>query len=184
MVYIYYDPLLTKVQQSSHLGYNLSHSFAPDIRSPALITKDAKVPALTYMDGTLWISGLHGNLQSILHIASSFYSFTNILINDFKARLLSSVTKPIPKKTPYATSIRYLGTWISIKKNDTTIVSHARWTINHAVYNMRNACLTDLQLLYIYNKILIPQLEYRTQMTVLMKDNCNAISSIFIHSLK
>ena len=142
---IYYDPLLTKVQQSSHLGYNLSHSFAPDIRSPALITKDAKVPALAYMDDTLWISGLHGNLQSTLRIASSFYSFTNILVNDFKARLLFSVTKPIPKKknqprqpppsqtifnispshnitvkfTPYASSIRYLGAWISIKKNDT-----------------------------------------------------------------
>src|SRR5205823_1665537 len=84
----------------------------------------------------------HGNLQSILRIASSFYSFTNILINDFKARLLFSITKPVPKKknqprqsspsqttfnispshnitvkfTPYATSIRYLGAWISIKK--------------------------------------------------------------------
>src|SRR5436190_10266133 len=50
------------------------------------------------MDDTLWISGLHGNLQSILRIASSFYSFTNILVNDFKARLLSSVSKPVPKK--------------------------------------------------------------------------------------
>src|SRR5256885_3577298 len=55
---IYYDPLLTKVQQSSHLGYNLSHSFAPDVRSPALITKDAKIPALAYMDDTmdLWFA--------------------------------------------------------------------------------------------------------------------------------
>src|SRR5437879_2115958 len=70
------------------------------------------------------------------------------------------------KFTPYATSIRYLSAWILIKKNDTTIVSHARRTINHAVYNMRNACLTDLQLLYIYNKVLIPQLEYRTKMTI------------------
>ena len=50
---IYYDPLLTKVQQSSHLGYNLLHSFAPDVRSPTLITKDAKVPTLAYMDYTL-----------------------------------------------------------------------------------------------------------------------------------
>src|SRR6185437_8510558 len=119
----------------------------------------------------------------------------NILVNDFKAQLLSSVTKPVfkrknqprqppPSQTtfnispshnitvkfmPYTTSIRYLDAWISIKKNDTTIVSHAKRTINHAVYNMRNACLTDLQLLYIYNKVLIPQLEYRTQMTILTK---------------
>src|SRR5205814_10361244 len=138
------------------------------VRSPTLTTKDAKVPALAYMNDTLWCSSLHGNLQSILHIASSFYSFTNILVNDFKARLLSSVTKPVPKRknqpsqpppsyttfnispshnitvkfTSYATSIRYLDAWISIKKNDTTIISHARRIINHAVYNMRNACLT------------------------------------------
>ena len=88
------------------------------------------------------------------------------------------------KFTPYATSIRYLGAWISIKKNDSTVISHARRTINHAVYNMRNACLTDLQLLYIYNKVLIPQLEYRTQMTILTKENCDAISSIFIQLFK
>src|SRR2546423_2505970 len=49
---------------------------------------------------------------------------------------------------------------------------------------MRNACLTDLQLLYKYNKILIPQLEYRTQMTILTKDNCDAISLIFIQLFK
>src|ERR1043166_6186162 len=194
---IYYDPLLTRIQKSSYLGYTLSYSFTPDIRSPALITKEAKVPALAYMDDTLWCSGQHGNLQAILRIASSFSSFTNILVNDFKARLLSSVIKPAPNRknqprqappshttfnilpshtitvkfTPYATSIRYLGAWISIGKNDTTIVSHAKRTVNHAVYNMRNACLTDLQLLYIYNKVLIPQLEYRTPMTILTKDN-------------
>src|SRR5437868_9146485 len=80
-----------------------------------------------------------------------------------------------------------LGIWehgFRLKKNDSTIISHARRTINHAVYNMHNACLTDLQLLYIYNKVLIPQLEYRTQMTILTKDNCDAISSIFIQLFK
>src|SRR5207248_4511703 len=88
------------------------------------------------------------------------------------------------KFTPYATSIRYLDAWISIKKNNTTIIGHARRTINHAVYNMHNAYLTDLQLLYIYNKVLISQLEYRTQMTILTKDNCDAISPIFIQLFK
>ena len=151
------------------------HSYASDVRSSSVTTKEVSVPALAYMDDTLWCSGAHGNLQAILRIGASFYSFTNILINDKKARILSSVTKPKPKRknqpsqppptqttfvispthsitvklTPYATSIRYLGAWISIKKNDSTIVGHAKRTINHAVYNMRNAKLTDLQLLYI-----------------------------------
>src|SRR5438128_12553535 len=49
---------------------------------------------------------------------------------------------------------------------------------------MHNACLTDLQLFYIYNKVLIPQLEYKIQMTILTKDNCDAISSIFIQLFK
>ena len=49
---------------------------------------------------------------------------------------------------------------------------------------MRHASLTDLQLLYIYNKVLIPQLEYRTQMTILSKANCDAISSVFIQLFK
>ena len=207
---IYYDPLLTRIQKSSHLGYSLSHSFAPDVRSPDIITKQVSVPALAFMDDTLFCSGAHDNMQAILCIASSFHSFTNILVNDKKARLLSSITKPLAKKknqpsqprptqttfvispshsitvkfTPYANSIRYLGAWISIKKNDSTIIAHAKRTINHAVYNMRNAQLTDLQLLYIYNKVLIPQLEYRTQMTVLTKSNCDNISSLFIQLFK
>ena len=85
---------------------------------------------------------------------------------------------------PYNKSIRYLGAWISLKNNNNFIATQARCTINRAVNTMRHSKLTDLQLLYIHNKVLIPQLEYRTQVTVLSKDICQSISSPFVKLFK
>ena len=53
---------------------------------------------------------------------------------------------------------------------------------------MRYSKLTDLQVLYIHNKVLIPQLEYRTQVTVLSKVQCQSIVfplvKLFKHKLQ
>ena len=85
---------------------------------------------------------------------------------------------------PYNKSIRYLGAWISLKNNNNFIATQARCTMNRAANTMRHSKLTDLQLLYIHNKVLIPQLEYRTQVTVLSKDTCQRIVSPFVSLFK
>src|SRR5204863_273779 len=161
--------------------------------------KVSSIPALAYMDDTLWCSGKQSNLERILSTTASFSSFTNIKLNDDKAKLLSSLAEHIkkgknnpsgtlpPKEVvftlsngqqnivalqPYHKSIRYLGAWISLKNNNSFIATQARSTISRAVSTMRYSKLTDLQILYIHNKVLIPQLEYRTQVTVLSKVQC------------
>src|SRR2546423_14976690 len=49
---------------------------------------------------------------------------------------------------------------------------------------MHYSKLTDLQLLYIHNKVLIPELEYRSQVTVLSKADCDTISSPILSLIK
>src|SRR5207245_10713702 len=96
------------------------------------------IPALAYMDDTNWISDSEVNLTAILNLAQSFFRFTHIRVNHFKAELLRqymntnvrlspAATTPItfrlhdqevtitPK--PYNSSVQYLGVWISLSKS-------------------------------------------------------------------
>src|SRR5881398_3783586 len=87
---IYYDPLLVEVQ-SRQLGYNLSHTYRQNLYDPTSITTESiNIPALAYMDDTNWISDSEQNMASILTISKEFFSFTNILVNDFKAELMTT----------------------------------------------------------------------------------------------
>src|SRR3989442_7679338 len=87
---IYYDPLLVEVQ-SRQLGYNLSHTYRQNLYDPTSITSESiNIPALAYMDDTNWISDSEQNMASILTISKEFFSFTNILVNDFKAELMTT----------------------------------------------------------------------------------------------
>src|SRR5205823_12137357 len=194
----------------------ISHTFSNNLQTPqATSTLSTSILALAYMDDTLWCSEKQSNLERILSTTASFSSFTNIKLNDDKAKLLSSLAKHIkkgknnpsdalpPKEVvftlsngqqnkvalqPYHKSIRYLGAWISLKNNNSFIATQARSTISRAVSTMRYSKLTDLQVLYIHNKVLIPQLEYRTQVTVLSKVQCQSIVSplvkLFKHKLQ
>jgi Reverse transcriptase (RNA-dependent DNA polymerase) len=87
---IYYDPLLVEIQQRQ-LGYNLTHSYRQNLYDPSNITSESiNVPALAYMDDTNWLSSSKENMDGILTISKEFYSFTNILVNDDKAVLMTT----------------------------------------------------------------------------------------------
>src|SRR2546423_13188118 len=87
---IYYDPLLVEVQ-SRQLGYNLSYTYRQNLYDPTSITTESiNIPALAYMNDTNWISSSEQNMTSILTISKEFFSFTNILINDTKAELMTT----------------------------------------------------------------------------------------------
>ena len=76
---IYYDPLLTRIQADRSLGYLISHTFSNNLQTPQLTsTLSTSIPALAYMDDTLWCSGKQSNLECILSTTASFSAFTNI----------------------------------------------------------------------------------------------------------
>src|SRR5687768_3207660 len=50
--YIYYDPLLCRIQESPH-GYKMSGKWQPDARLSATICISTMIPALAFMNDTL-----------------------------------------------------------------------------------------------------------------------------------
>src|SRR5207248_7985381 len=143
---IYYDPLLSEVQ-NRNLGYKMEHSYLRNVYDPlSRSSRNLSIPALAYMDDTNWISDSELNLVAILNLAQSFFRFTHIRVNHFKAELLrrypttnvrSSAASPAPitftlhdedvtiTPMPYNGSIRYLGVWILLSKSKSFVKSQA-----------------------------------------------------------
>src|SRR2546429_8415660 len=60
---IYYDPLLSRIQQHKSLGYNISHSSSSNpISNVTYISASEEVPGLAFMDDTMWCSDSSDNL--------------------------------------------------------------------------------------------------------------------------
>src|SRR5207237_5221315 len=68
---IYYDPLLTKVEQQE-LGYNIVHQYRPNIYDRHAEYNCITVGDLAFMDDTTWITETKESLEEILKIADDF----------------------------------------------------------------------------------------------------------------
>ena len=129
---IYYDPLLCKIQNSS-LGYTQSINWRKDITKRSSNQFSNHVPALAYMDDTLWMADSRVDLQNIMNVADSFYTLNSIQVNWDKSVLMtnikdsSSVNFMVSDKNillsplPVKHSTRYLRVWISLFDNTTYI---------------------------------------------------------------
>src|SRR2546423_8388352 len=147
------------------------------------------------MDDTNWISDSEQNIASILTISKEFFSFTNILVNDFKAELMTTAklimitnsngVSPITFTTGLSTvtltpklhrsSVRYLGVWINLNKSRTFVLNQCKREISVCCSLLRSKRASDKQLLYVYNMVIIPHLEYLTQITILTAKECRQI---------
>jgi hypothetical protein len=174
---IYYDPLLCRIHESP-LGYSMSHKWKPDVSTSAIATNSIKISTLAYMDDTLWITKSQKDLTDIMKIANSFYDLNFIKVNWDKSVLLTnkdtlcqSISLPSinggitihPRLTNE--SIKYLGVWISLGSNKAFINKSLANKIKSAVAVMTPKRLMDKQIIYIYNSVLIPQIEYHSQLT-------------------
>src|SRR5215216_2837495 len=193
---IYFDPLLCRVQNTT-LGYNMNVT-SPfnhgNIESHHSLS--THVPALAYMDNTLWLSQSKESLNSMLRIADSFYELNSIQVNWTKSTLLSpfknqnavhfqlptSALNIIPAK--YNSSIRYLGIWISISNNKQFIQKQVQLDLHTATQALRPKVLTDKQIIYIYNIVILPKIMYRMQLTFLGHKACDKFMGSFRRILK
>src|SRR5260364_36234 len=77
------------------------------------------MPALAYMDDTIWIARSKPELQDILAIATSFYSLTNIQVNLNKSVLATLNTNILPQQPRQPPSIEIRGKQlVTIKKRE------------------------------------------------------------------
>jgi len=159
------------------------------------------------MDDTNWISNDIEDLENILEIADEFYKLNDIKINKEKSELLLKLNKRkfdykrkiyinfgdqiinIQPKHPNE-STRILGVWfnMSCKKNYVTKQIQTEIRNISDNINRKMSYITDKQSLYIFNMLIIPKIEYRSQLTYLTEKICDKLTIpyriAFKHKLK
>jgi hypothetical protein len=192
---IYYDPLLCEIEQQE-LGYNLTHYYKQNIYSTREEYLSMCVGDLAFMDDTTWITETKDSLETILEIADDFYNLNSIKVNKDKSELLvydpnnpqlnrnSIILKfgddqiEITPKL-YNESARILGVWVNLDGNKNYVIQQMHDEVTKLCLVLKRKPITDKQLLYLWNMVIIPRLEYRSQITVLNQQQCNKIVSPF-----
>jgi exonuclease III/ribonuclease HI len=199
---IYYDPLLVEIHEQKQLGYNLEHKWHQDLSVDELSSLSVRLTSQAYMDDTTWIECNKENLEISLAIADEFYALNNIQVNKSKSVLLTSVdthdesfgTTIVTLRfgsdsisiepLKYNESTRVLGVWFNLSFKRDFVKSQVSDIISKSCQIMRFKRLTDQQLLYIFNKVVCPQVSYRMQLTVFSANECNRLMAPFRSLLK
>ena len=171
---IYYDPLLVEINDNPQFGYEMSHTWLPNVSLPESKTESVIVSSQAYMDDTSWISSSKEKLECTLSIADEFYTLNNIQVNKLKSVLLTTcntydntsnsreVTLSFGQEqiviTPAARneSVRVLGVWISLSSRKNFIMHQCEDIIRSTCNMMRFKRLTAEQLKYIWNTVICP----------------------------
>src|SRR6266542_237870 len=191
--YIYYDPLLCYIQNQHNLGYQLSHFWSSSATGPSDLSLSADIPDTAFIDDTTWITSSQSTMESILSIADSFFILNDILINDDKAILLTNdqllETREahfnLPNRSltikarPIQATERVLGVWITLQRSDKFIIQQIKQEISQVCNTLKYKKVTDKQLLYVFNAVVIPRLEYRSQLVFLSEDLCSTLMAPF-----
>jgi hypothetical protein len=155
------------------------------------------------MDDTSWIAPSQHNLERILAIADDFNILNNIKVNKSKSELLMNIPgQPYEKDLSLAfgtetidiqparrsESIRILGVWVNLNKECKFVINQARDEVFNMCETLKRKKITDKQLLYLYNMVILPRIEYRTQITFLSKRDCDNIiipfRKLFKHKIR
>ena len=182
---IYYDPLLCEIQNYG-LGYTMTHTWKQDIFRYETSTLTQEIPSLAFIDDTTWITPSQNNLEKILDIADDFYRITNTAINKDKSKLITnkkiqsdnidlkfgdnSINIEISKEP-----IRFLGVWISLNKQNSKVTKMVKEEIKKFTNIIKRKPITDKQMGYIVNMVLIPLVTYRLQNMILSQNSCNEL---------
>jgi hypothetical protein len=143
------------------------------------------------MDDTNLFSNNQQELEEILQIADDFYNLNDIQINKDKSELLLrksnhsfTYSEKIKIKfghqfvnitpTPKNSSIRVLGVWFNAFNKRDFIIKQAQDEIRNLSNNiLKTKVITDKQSSYIFNTLILPKIEYRTQTVIFSENECN-----------
>jgi hypothetical protein len=183
---IYYDPLISKI--ATHFtGYTLTASWQTSLHPPQHQEIQTSASVLAYMDDTLWIAQSKEELQLIIQIAISFYQMANIQINPTKSVFIcnqpansisfcNSLLNSIPRYQPF----KFLGCWYTLdnkQSRQTQLIKDEAFQLINIASSKK---ITDKQITYIINTVIIPTLEYRLHNIVLSQPICNQILSKYL----
>lgn len=186
--------MLTKIKNSD-LGYQIDGkqiiNHYENIERPLAFN----FPGLSYMDDMNFISDCKDNLEKILEIADSFYRMNDIKINKEKSELLlrtkdrkidlneqkeinirfgNSKIDIIPAERKG--SIRILGVWFNAFNQKNHVLVKMKEEIKNFYQSLLlKKRLTDKQMVYIFNMLIVPRVKYCTQLIVLTEKECDEL---------
>jgi ribonuclease HI len=191
---IYYDPLLSFIQKSG-AGYTQSFNWFDHINDTnnIKVSKQLTVPNAAFIDDTTWIAHTKVLLEQILNIADSFYRLNDILINNDKAVLISNNPQHNNQLVQFNinnsnvnikveaanTPVRVLGVWMTVNRQKSHIIEQIKKEIDTDVQLLYHKKVTDKQLLYIFNAVIVPRLEYRSQLTFISEAKYESLTAPF-----
>lgn len=197
---IFYDPLLTKIQDDETLGYEMH------INWPSNETLDPpnneeiylRMACTAFADDTAWIAKNKEESMYIISISNEFYDINDIKINGKKSELIV-VNPSVPKNDQLIrmgsdnaivtandanAPSRYLGIYIRGKKGQSHIVKKVEEEIKECTDILKYKKLTVAQLVYVNNRVIIPRAEYRMQSTSISDNTATRLHRPFIMLLK
>ncbi|GBB91567.1 hypothetical protein RclHR1_18940003 [Rhizophagus clarus] len=152
------------------------------------------------MDDSALISSSKAGLEHMLSITEEFYALNNTSANHGKYVLISN-SLPLTTTTTIlpvefhlslsslndisfisiiplsiTSSFRFLGVWFNIKGFHDFVKKQIAGECNSFATTLFPAKLSAKQVVYLYNSVLIPKLEYRMQVTHLSAADCYAAS--------
>ncbi|GET57865.1 RNA-directed DNA polymerase from mobile element jockey-like [Rhizophagus irregularis DAOM 181602=DAOM 197198] len=194
---IYIDPLLTILKNEMMDPYVLSTPSLIDSSSPSL---DLKINNLVFMDDSTLISSSKAGMEFMLSITEEFYQINNTSANHNKYVLITNSLPLTPNSTlspitfnldlsslnsvpsititpiSMTTSFRFLGVWFNIKSSRDFVKKQLKRECCSFAATIRPAKLSSKQVMYLYNAVLVPKLEYRMQVTHLSEPECHLIT--------
>jgi hypothetical protein len=81
-------------------------------------------------------------------------------------------------------STRFLEIWLGNKDPKKDMILRIQQEINKIISVLKNKKTTDKQVLYIFNRVLIPRIEFRTQICHITQQECDKLTRLYRRILK
>ncbi|EXX65111.1 hypothetical protein RirG_136410 [Rhizophagus irregularis DAOM 197198w] len=186
---IYYDPLLAEIN-SLKMGYEIEHCFKKE-------KLKINISSQSYIDDVTWITKNKAQLEQILKIANEFNIMNNIQTNYDKFEMITNkkldkdivevnfgsskrMVKPLTPKE----SVRILGVWINLDLRTNYVFNQCKDIIKRYNKTISFKQITDLQMKYIYNHVIIPRVDYKAQLLVWTNSQSEKLNSTCKHMFK
>ncbi|CAB5293905.1 unnamed protein product [Rhizophagus irregularis] len=161
------------------MGYEIEYCFKSNVQSDQKEKLRINILSQSYMDNVTWITKSKARLEQILKIADEFNIMNNIQTNYDKFEMimnkkldkdivevnfgsLKRMIKPLTSKE----SVRILGVWINLDLKTNYVFIQCKDIIKRYNKTISFKQITDLQMKYIYNHVIISRVDYKAQLLV------------------
>ncbi|RHZ49272.1 hypothetical protein Glove_526g9 [Diversispora epigaea] len=153
----------------SKLGYVMSEKWINNLQSKLRESLKLRVSVTAYVDDTNWFVPSRDKMEKILEVANEFYCMNDIAINKSKSHLIIINSNPLERTR-------------GVGMGDTILHPVAE---DFPIRSLGvGKPITDKQVIYIFNAVVIPMLEYSLNDMTLLETECLKITTRFISMIK